>query len=194
LRRIRRRPSSAGSSPLTPVEWEPAHRKFPQQAPCRHRRATPSLAQSSRCRPSPQKAPQKILNVPCLLLNPLITNTCVSAIYNAIPHILPETGLDDGPPNRETLSISAGFTIQRPGGEGVRSRAAARQLDWIRLPEIKSKKEGGPAAADDATLAGVLGVAPRVIAAARRDLQEGLCLAQDDRGRVELASFRGRCL
>jgi hypothetical protein len=33
--------------------------------------------------------------------------------------------------------------------------------------------------------AGPLAVAPRVIAAARRDLQEGLCWAQDDRGRVK---------
>jgi hypothetical protein len=73
-------------------------------------------------------------------------------------------------------------------GEGVRSRAAARQLDWIRLPEIKSKKEGGPAAAADATHAGALGVAPLAIAAARRGLIEGLHWTQDDRGRVELAS------
>ena len=40
------------------------------------------------------------------------------------------------------------------------------------------------AAADD-TLARQLGVAPRVIAAARRDLKEGLHWTQDERGRVE---------
>jgi hypothetical protein len=34
---------------------------------------------------------------------------------------------------------------------------------------------------------GPLGVAPRVIGATRRDLQEGLHRAQDDRGRVEWA-------
>ncbi len=39
------------------------------------------------------------------------------------------------------------------------------------------------AAADD-TLARQLGVAPRVIAAARRDLKEGVHWTQDDRGRV----------